>query len=164
MRASGRQARGEVRTLLAILLREVGPERFFALLADLGDGLIFDTRPLFAHLAPNLTAADRYTQQMIADAPKDADALYNAGLIAQKQGDYNAAREAYLAVLKADPNFAVARYNLAVLTWQRGVKAEAVSHVRRFLDDYPDDPRGASLSAMVGGVPAPETLPPPRGR
>jgi hypothetical protein len=65
MRASGRQARGEVRTLLAVLLREVGPERFFAMLADLGDGLIFDTRPLFAHIAPDLSAADRFASDLL---------------------------------------------------------------------------------------------------
>lgn len=65
MRASGRQARGEVRTLLAVLLREVGPERFFAMLAELGDGLIFDTRPLFAHLAPQLSAADRFASDLL---------------------------------------------------------------------------------------------------
>jgi hypothetical protein len=65
MRASGRQARGEVRTILAALLREVGPERFFAILADLGDGLVFDTRPLFAHLAPDLSAADRFASDLL---------------------------------------------------------------------------------------------------
>ena len=65
MRASGRQARGEVRTLLATLLQEVGPDRFFALLADLGDGLLFDTRPLFAHLAPDLSAADRFASDLL---------------------------------------------------------------------------------------------------
>ena len=65
MRASGRQARGEVRTLLASLLREVGPERFFAILAGLGDALVFDTRPLFAHLAPHLSAADRFASDLL---------------------------------------------------------------------------------------------------
>lgn len=65
MRASGRQARGEVRTILAVLLREVGPERFFALLAELGDGLLFDTRPLFAQLAPDLSAADRFASDLL---------------------------------------------------------------------------------------------------
>ncbi len=65
MRASGRQARGEVRTLLAVLLREVGPERFFTILSDLGDGLSFDTRPLFAHLAPDLSAADRFASDLL---------------------------------------------------------------------------------------------------
>lgn len=65
MRASGRQARGEVRTLLAALLMEVGPERFFAILGGLGDGLIFDTRPLFAHLAPDLSVADRFASDLL---------------------------------------------------------------------------------------------------
>lgn len=65
MRASGRQARGEVRTLLATLLREVGPTRFFALLAELGDVLVFDTRPLFAQLAPHLSAADRFASDLL---------------------------------------------------------------------------------------------------
>lgn len=65
MRASGRQARGEVRTLLATLLLEVGPTRFFALLAELGDVLVFDTRPLFAQLAPHLPAADRFASDLL---------------------------------------------------------------------------------------------------
>lgn len=65
MRASGRQARGEVRTLLATLLQEVGPGRFFDLLADLGDGVIFDTRPLFAHLVPDLSASDRFASDLL---------------------------------------------------------------------------------------------------
>lgn len=65
MRASGRQARGEVRTLLAVLLREVGPERFFTLLGELGDALVFDTRPLFAQLAPHLSAADRFASDLL---------------------------------------------------------------------------------------------------
>lgn len=65
MRASGRQARGEVRTLLATLLQEVGPTRFFAILAELGDALVFDTRPLFAHLAPHLSAAERFASDLL---------------------------------------------------------------------------------------------------
>lgn len=65
MRANGRQARGEVRTLLATLLHEVGPVRFFALLAELGDALVFDTRPLFAQLAPHLSAVDRFASDLL---------------------------------------------------------------------------------------------------
>jgi hypothetical protein len=65
MRASGRQARCEVRTLLAVLLHEVGPERFFALLGELGDALVFDTRPLFAQLSPHLSAADRFASDLL---------------------------------------------------------------------------------------------------
>ena len=65
MRASGRQAREEVRTLLAALLLEVGPTRFFAIMAGLGDALVFDTRPLFAHLVPHLSAADRFASDLL---------------------------------------------------------------------------------------------------
>jgi len=65
MRASGRQAREEVRTLLATLLQEVGPTRFFAIMAGLGDALVFDTRPLFAHLVPHLSTADRFASDLL---------------------------------------------------------------------------------------------------
>ncbi|NUP13323.1 MAG: tetratricopeptide repeat protein [Polyangiaceae bacterium] len=101
-------------------------------------------------------AAESYTTSMLAQNAKDADALYNQGLIAHKRGDYNKAREGYLATLRVDPEFAVARYNVALLTWEQGVNQEAISHVRRFLDDYPDDPRGAQLTKMIGAVSATE--------
>jgi len=65
MRASGRQAREEVRTLLATLLQEVGPTRFFAIMARLGDAFVFDTRPLFAHLVPHLSTADRFASDLL---------------------------------------------------------------------------------------------------
>ncbi len=65
MKANGRQERGEVRSLLAILLREVGPARFFAHLAELGDAAVLDTRPLFAHLAPDLSAPDRFASDLL---------------------------------------------------------------------------------------------------
>lgn len=65
MRASGRQERGEVRSLLGLLLRDVGPARFFGHLAELGDAAILDTRPLFAHLVPHLSRADRFASDLL---------------------------------------------------------------------------------------------------
>ena len=65
MRANGRQERGEVRSLLALLLLEVGPARFFEHLASLGEALVFDTRPLFAHLVPHLSTADRFASDLL---------------------------------------------------------------------------------------------------
>ena len=65
MRANGRQERGEVRSLLALLLLEVGPVRFFEHLATLGEALVFDTRPLFAHLVPHLSTADRFASDLL---------------------------------------------------------------------------------------------------
>jgi len=79
----------------------------------------------------------------------DALVLYNLGLIAQRRGDYNPARNQYLAALKADPSYAPARYNLALLTWEAGIKDEARHHASKFLELSPGDPRGAGLRARV---------------
>lgn len=60
MRASGRQARGEVRSLLGLYLDEVGTERFFATLSALGQAAFIDSRVLFAHKGLWPPAADRF--------------------------------------------------------------------------------------------------------
>lgn len=66
MRANGREERGEVRSLLGYLLRDTGPRRFFDYLAELGDAVVLDTRPLFAHLVPGLSTADRFASDLLA--------------------------------------------------------------------------------------------------
>ena len=61
MQASGRDRRGEVRSLLGMLLKEVGARRFFAALAELGSDAVFlDTRPIFRHLGWDVSTADRF--------------------------------------------------------------------------------------------------------
>ena len=60
MRASGRQARGEVRSLLGFYLDEVGDERFFATLSTLGQAAFIDSRVIFAHRGLWPPAADRF--------------------------------------------------------------------------------------------------------
>jgi hypothetical protein len=60
MRASGRQARGEVRSLLGYYLDAVGLKRFFENLATMGQALFLDNRVLFAHRGLWPTAADRF--------------------------------------------------------------------------------------------------------
>jgi hypothetical protein len=60
MRASGRQARGEARSILGYHLDAVGPERFFATLADLAQAVFMDNRVLFAHRGLWPAAADRF--------------------------------------------------------------------------------------------------------
>jgi hypothetical protein len=68
MRASGRLARGEVRSLLGALLESIGPERFFALLGELCDVALLDTRVLFAHLRLTPGTADRFASDQLAPA------------------------------------------------------------------------------------------------
>jgi hypothetical protein len=60
MRASGRQARGEVRSLLGYYLEAVGMERLFETLATMGQALFLDNRVLFAHQGFWPSAADRF--------------------------------------------------------------------------------------------------------
>lgn len=60
MRASGRQARGEVRSLLGYYLDAVGVTRFFETLATMGQALFLDNRVIFAHQGLWPSAADRF--------------------------------------------------------------------------------------------------------
>ncbi len=60
MRASGRQAQGEARSLLGFYLAEVGIEKFFATLAELGQAAFIDSRVIFAHRGLWPSAADRF--------------------------------------------------------------------------------------------------------
>ncbi|HEX5417097.1 MAG TPA: hypothetical protein VFZ25_15645 [Chloroflexota bacterium] len=65
MRANGREARGEVRSLLAYQLQAVGPERFFEQLAELGNAAFIDSRVIFNHLKLDLTASDRFNSDLL---------------------------------------------------------------------------------------------------
>lgn len=103
-----------------------------------------------AILAGDLDGAKARLTPLAEQDPSDAEALYNLALIADKRGDYNGARQGYLAALKADPRSADARYNLALLTFRAGIVEESRHHVRKFLDAFPDDPRGSQLAQTTG--------------
>lgn len=61
MQASGRDQRGEVRSLLGMFLEDVGPTAFFAALAGLGaSSVLMDTRVIFQHLGLKPSTADRF--------------------------------------------------------------------------------------------------------
>lgn len=60
MRASGRDERGEVRSLLGFHLDQVGAKGLFDALAHLSDATILDSRVLFAHRRIHPTAPDRF--------------------------------------------------------------------------------------------------------
>ena len=66
MRASGREGRGEARSLVGFLLESVGPQGFFERLALLGHACVLDSRVLFAHLGLRPSAADRFHSDLLA--------------------------------------------------------------------------------------------------
>ena len=64
MRASGRQERGEVRSLLADHLRAVGLETFFETLAELANGVMLDDRVILCSLGRWPSALDRFNSDL----------------------------------------------------------------------------------------------------
>jgi hypothetical protein len=60
MTASGRQAAGQVRSVVATHMWGVGPEAFFAELGEMADAVFFDTRVALAHLNAWPDAGERY--------------------------------------------------------------------------------------------------------
>ncbi len=65
MRASGRQDRGEVRSLLGHLYQSAGPRRFFDTLAEMGQALFFDNRVLWVHCGVWPSASDRFYSDLL---------------------------------------------------------------------------------------------------
>ena len=64
MQAAGRDASGSARTALGFLYQLVGARDFFARMHELGDGMLFDSRVLFAHLGWRPSAPDRFASDL----------------------------------------------------------------------------------------------------
>jgi hypothetical protein len=75
MQAAGRDVSGRARTVLGSLYERVGATAFFEHMRDLGDGMLFDTRVLFAHLGWRPTAAERFASDLF-----DAGSISHAAL------------------------------------------------------------------------------------
>lgn len=77
MRASGRLARGEARSLLGYHLDAVGMTRFFETLGSLSQAVFLDNRVIFAHRGLWPTAADRFYSDL-REPDKVADPFVRA--------------------------------------------------------------------------------------
>jgi hypothetical protein len=64
MEADGRGAAGQARSLAGFFLEQVGPNRFFGALAELGDAAFIDTRVLLAHCRVRATRPDRFLSDL----------------------------------------------------------------------------------------------------
>ena len=69
MRSSGRQGRGEVRSLLAYLVEALKPGGFFRHLAEMADAAIIDTRVLMAHWRIWPPAEERFSSDLFRAEP-----------------------------------------------------------------------------------------------
>lgn len=75
MQAAGRDTSGAARTALGFLYDLVGPKAFFERMRELGDGMLFDSRVLFAHLGWRPSAPDRFASDLFLP-----DAIEHAGV------------------------------------------------------------------------------------
>lgn len=65
MRASGREERGEARSLVGFYLERVGAKGLFATIGRLAGAAVIDSRVLFAHQGWRPTASDRFNSDML---------------------------------------------------------------------------------------------------
>ena len=75
MQAAGRDTGGDARTALGFLYAEIGAKKFFARMGELGDGMLFDTRVLFAHLGWRPSGNDRFSSDLFRHADIKEPAL-----------------------------------------------------------------------------------------
>ncbi|MBK8255958.1 MAG: tetratricopeptide repeat protein [Polyangiaceae bacterium] len=104
----------------------------------------------------DLDGAETLLKALASNHPNDADITYNLALIADKRNRYNDARNGYLTALKLNPAYKEARYNLAMLTWRRGVIDEAKNHAKKFVEMAPNDPAGQALTQLMATKDAPK--------
>lgn len=106
--------------------------------------------------ANELDVAEKALEPLVTADPNDAEALYDLGLVFDRKNLYNKARERYLAALRAYPNMADARFNLALLTLRHGVLDEAKHHAKKLSEIAPNDPRNAQVARMIASAPPPK--------
>jgi tetratricopeptide (TPR) repeat protein len=82
-------------------------------------------------------------------APDNARVAFDTGVVAQSEGRYRDAREAYLRALALDPRMADARYNLVVLTHSIKADDEARHHLDVLAAIAPGDPRIPALRVAL---------------
>ena len=108
----------------------------------------------------DLDAAEGLLRALVAADANDADAQCYLGLCAERRGDAAAAKQAYLAALKADPKQYGARYNMVLLAWRAGSPAESRDHLQRLREAFPGNPSVDQLARTIAGPPP--TPKPPR--
>jgi len=84
---------------------------------------------------------ERRFQAVLDEDPNLAEAEYNLGVIAQRQGNLDVAKAHYRAALKIKPSLSEAAENLAVIAQTAGNTAEAAQTYNKLLGVRPEDSR-----------------------
>jgi tetratricopeptide (TPR) repeat protein len=81
--------------------------------------------------------------------PKDSEALYETGVIAEKQGNVRQAAQYYQAAIDVSPDNANARFRLARLYLLSGAPERTLELIKAALVKHPDDAGFLTLRAAV---------------
>ena len=87
MQAAGRDVSGRARTALGLLYEAIGPRAFFTRMGELGDGMLFDSRVLFAHLGWRPSPSERFASDLF-DAERISAAPLRAFAEAAREAPY----------------------------------------------------------------------------
>ncbi|MBG1265061.1 tetratricopeptide repeat protein [Nostoc sp. WHI] len=90
------------------------------------------------HRAKRFTQAEEVYRQIIEINPKQLEALYGLGMLAQQRGQYKNAEEFFQAALQLQPEAAAIQNSLGFNLQQQGKLEEAVSCYEKALKILPD--------------------------
>jgi len=101
--------------------------------------------------AGNSKGAIAELQEVVKRSPKAFLAHYNLGMLHERLGETQAARDAYEQALRAEPNYSPALLNLVRLDIREGNPSAALSTANRYLQQNPNnfDHHYARLEALV---------------
>jgi len=125
----------------------IGPTKRAAA-AGRGDGAAF-LLGLVELALGDLTAARAGFEAVLRSEPQDTDALYNLGVIAQKENRYGEARRLFLNVLRLNPKQKESRFNLGILAHSIGADDEANHDLAKLEAAFPGDPLVARLRGAL---------------
>ena len=81
-----------------------------------------------------------------------AEAAYNRGVILFNSQDYAGAKAQFEAATKADPNMALAQYQLGMTALNLGLIPDAVAALEAYLKVAPDGEKAAEVEAALPGL------------
>jgi tetratricopeptide (TPR) repeat protein len=138
-------------------LREADPaaakstlERYAELVGDERSALYYSARALAEAMSADLDAAANLSEEGIARHPESAALANNAGVVMERRGDYERARELYEMAFEHESALAQASKNLGDLLYRDGRYEDAAEAYQRALRTEPD--LGDDVYAKLGNV------------
>ncbi len=106
-------------------------------------------RGILSHQEGDLTAAERFYRQVLAQMPKHPVALTNLGMILKSQGNCREAVACYHRALPYAPQEVGLHYNLGNALWELGNREAAITQFERVIVLQPNHVEGYNNLGMV---------------